>query len=91
MASVAGQTATLLPDGRVLFAAGWDGTDIIGTSQVYGPRDDTWGAAAPLGEARVSAQAVPLVDGRVLVVGGASDVDGRLGLASAELYGPVDP
>ena len=69
-----GGTATLLPDGRVLFAGN-------GPSELYDPNSGTWSATRVMSEARWDPTATLLRDGRVLVAGG--------GPADAELYDPA--
>jgi hypothetical protein len=77
-----GGTATLLPDGRVLFV----GTSWDGDSELYDPASGTFSLAGlpPVGRADFTVTVLP--DGRVLVAGGynSDSVD----LRSAELYGP---
>ena len=83
-----GQTATLLPDGRVLVAGGSDlFPDLsLAGAELYDPRSGTWTATGTMIEGRTGHTATLLPDGRVLVVGGLrSD---REPLASAELYDP---
>jgi Kelch motif len=68
----AGQTATLLPDGRVLVAGGYTslGTQALSSTEIYDPANDTWTPGAPMSLARAQAAAVLLKNGTVLVVGG---------------------
>ena len=81
-----GETATLLADGRVLFAGG------CGTAaEVYDPATGTFSPTGSLAQVRASATATRLHDGRVLFAGGyncaAAGQDGMW--ASAELYDPT--
>ncbi len=85
------QTATLLPDGRVLVAGGGaDGTELA-AAELYDPRTGSWTATASMADARMMHSATLLRDGTVLVAGGFScrerDRD-CAPLASAELYDP---
>jgi hypothetical protein len=75
------QTATVLPDGRVL-AAGGQGTK----AELLNPASGTWSAAASMNRARAYPSATLLPGGEVLVAGG---FDGTAPLASAELYDPA--
>lgn len=83
---VSGQTATLLPDGRVLVVC----NDIsagtpLALAQVYDPRTGRWAATQSMHSARSDCSATLLPAGKVLVVGG----EGRSGpLSSAEVYDP---
>ncbi|RKH19376.1 hypothetical protein D7X74_06950 [Corallococcus sp. CA047B] len=75
----AGHTATLLADGRVLFAGGYapgrDGTrPVSGTTEVFDPVAGTFSPGPDVG-ARAFHTASPLPDGRVLLVGGAETLD----------------
>jgi len=96
-----GVTATVLPDGRVLAAGGtlssWgnegarlDGVDV---AELYDPMAGTWTLANDLLAPRFGQVAVRLLDGRVLLVGGASTYfhDGRTVPSDpgAEVHGPV--
>jgi N-acetylneuraminic acid mutarotase len=87
-----GHTATLLPDGRVLVAGGYDvkgaetaSTEIMGrtTAELYDPSSGQWTRTGSLVEPRAGATATLLPDGSVLVAGGDLD-QGR----PAELYDP---
>jgi WD40 repeat protein len=79
--SVGYQTATLLPDGRVL-AVGGQGTK----AELFNPSTGAWSVAASLNRPRSYATATLLPNGEVLVTGGS---DGSAPLASAELYDPT--
>lgn len=68
-------TATLLPDGRVLIVGGEDidlppDDDVFASALVWDPATDEFSPAGSLAEARAGHTALPLDDGRVLVVGG---------------------
>ena len=84
-------SATLLPDGEVLVAGGWDvsgntpGISAETHAELYHPRTGTWTPAAPMVMPHVGQTATLLRNGSVLVVGGnaaagSSDV--------AEIYEP---
>jgi hypothetical protein len=79
-AARAGQTATLLPSGKVLIAGG--GT---ATAELYNPASRTFSATGRMPVAVTHATATLLPDGKVLVAGGAQ---GNHQVASAELYNP---
>ena len=75
------QTATLLPDGRVLVAGG---ADTNPQEELYDPASGTWTSTAGLIEERNRHTATLLPGGKVLVTGGVTPQATRL--ASAELY-----
>jgi hypothetical protein len=78
-------TATLLPNGKVLVAAGShsnDGLHPLASAELYDPASGTWAAAGNLGTGRFSHTATLLPDGHVLAAGGY--LFGPL--TSAELY-----
>ena len=77
------QTATLLPDGRVLIAGGWDGKEPVKSAELYDPATDTFVPTGEMTKARHLQSATLLPDGLVLMVGGD---DGTAVLSSAELY-----
>jgi hypothetical protein len=79
-------TLTLLPDGRVLAAGGWDGASPLAGAELYDPRANAWQPVSPMGEARVFHTASLLPDGRVLVASG-WDTLGHA-LTSTEVYDP---
>lgn len=87
-------TATILPDGRVLFCGGamYDPPSFEGEStsvcEIYDPISNTWDSnVAPMNTARHYHSAVLLNEDYVLVVGGDSFIDGlNSGLNSSEIY-----
>jgi hypothetical protein len=87
-------TATVLKDGRVLVAGGFNG-DALATAELYDPSDGAFiPMAAPMTAARYEHTATLLADGRVLIAGGLGRfVPGPGGpvseaLATAEIYDP---
>ena len=74
-----GQTATLLPSGRVLVAGGCcdkAGRALAG-AELYDPRTGRWTATGAMSAARQGQTATLLPNGRVLVAGGCCDKAGR--------------
>lgn len=89
--AVAGHTATLLKDGRVLIAGGVvPGSSSYGqyvaTAYLYDPKSDKFVSAGNMNTARSGHGAELLPDGRVLLVGGAEDR--YKVVASADLFDP---
>ena len=81
-------TATLLPDGRVLIAGGWNGSEDSAASasaELFDPATGSFGPTGPMTTARLGHTATLLADGRVLIAGG----NGPTVLASAVLYDPA--
>jgi len=84
----AAHTATVLPDGRVLVAGGCVEDSCEGITATTELLDPTTGASTPgpnMLERRVSHVAVPLPDGRVLMIGGFQE--GTV-LSSTEIFDP---
>ena len=79
-------TATLLQDGRVLVAGGFDGV-AIGIVEIYDPDTGVWIYSQPLRTPRSHHTATLLPNGTVLVVGGYGIVDHTL--TSAEIFDPA--
>ena len=84
--SRASHTATLLPDGRVLVAGGYNGA-YLATAEIFDPGTGRFSATGSMNEGRSGHTATLLGDGTVLVTGG--NGDGWSFLASAEVYDPV--
>ncbi len=82
-------TATLLPSGRVLVAAGFSSAatpNQLVSCELYDPATGTWAATGPLAVARYAHTATLLRDGRVLAAGG----NGTSGYtATAAIYDPT--
>ncbi|HLL55876.1 MAG TPA: Ig-like domain-containing protein, partial [Myxococcaceae bacterium] len=78
-----GHTATLLPSGEVLVAAGENGNTQLSSAERFNPSTRTWRAAASMSAARSRPTATLLASGKVLVAG--SFPNGT----SAELYDPA--
>jgi WD40 repeat protein len=76
-----GHTATMLPNGKVLVAGGFDGNSILASAELYDPASGTWSATGSLATARAYHTATLLPNGKVLVAGGGNN--------SAELYDPA--
>jgi N-acetylneuraminic acid mutarotase len=86
-------TATLLPDGTVLVAGGFNSNNIsaLNSAELYNPQLGTWSNAGSMAISRVGHTATLLPNGRVLVAGGLNYSSSGSGiiLSSAELYDPV--
>lgn len=79
-------TATLLPNGKVLVAGGFD----LGTSaELYDSATDTWTVTGSLRAARTFHTATLLPSGKVLVAGGGQSGGSGWPSASTELYDPA--
>ncbi|MBK7011595.1 MAG: hypothetical protein IPH43_02075 [Xanthomonadales bacterium] len=64
-----GATATLLTNGKVLIAGGYNG-NYLASALIYSPDSNTYTPTASMGTARSQAGAVLLPSGKVLLVGG---------------------
>ena len=95
--------ATELADGRILLTGGYLGAGGVvpcnhgnaacivsatATAEIYDPRTQSFSATGSMNEPRVGQSAVLLHDGRVLVVGGASNAS-QIPLGTAEIYDPA--
>lgn len=81
-------TATLLKNGLVLVAGGWDGSQYTPNAELYNPATGRWTPTSRMNVARVSFTATLLKNGKVLVAGGIGNGVEPVALASAELYNP---
>lgn len=79
-------TATLLPSGKVLVAAGANASGYLASAELYDAAADAWQPAGSLATARTVHVAAHLASGKVLVAGG-FDASGNP-IGSAELYDP---
>jgi WD40 repeat protein len=87
----ADHTATLLPDGMVLVAGGFDQPDgpALASAELYNPAAATWTRTGSMHSGRGDQTATLLPDGDVLVAGGfdrSLQTGNYPALASAELY-----
>jgi hypothetical protein len=80
-----GHSATLLPNGKVLIAGGFNQRGILSSAELYDPSSDSFSAAGHTTVARGSFTATLLTDGRVLFVGGGA----RTPINDAEIYDPA--
>ena len=80
-------TATLLPNGKVLVAGGYNGA-YLASAELYDPATETWSPTGSLAAARRNHTATLLPNGMVLVAGGTTSSNDAP-LASAELYDPA--
>ena len=80
-------SATLLPDGRVLVAGGFDGANYLANSEVYNPTNSTWSGTSPMLVGRYKHTATLLPNGKVMVTGGFNPVNGFL--TDTELFDPT--
>jgi hypothetical protein len=82
-------TATLLPDGKVLVAGGWDSSDnILPSAELYDPVTGTFTPTGSMGPGRVGHTATLLPNGKVLLAGG-EESNNPASCSSAELYDPT--
>ena len=65
-----GHTATLLLNGKVLVAGGYDGTNTLNSAELYDPASGTWTSTGSLQYPRWYHTATLLPNGKVLVAGG---------------------
>ena len=79
-------TATLLGNGKILIAGGFNGSNLsLSSAELYNPNTNTWSSGGSLSTARNESTATLLRNGDVLVAGGYGSYSA---LSSAELYNP---
>ena len=85
----ASHTATLLPNGKVLVAGGFNQQlqSTLASAELFDPGTQQWTSVGSLTDPRSGHEATPLPNGQVLVVGD-SEGDG-IELTSVELFDPV--
>src|ERR1700722_4769789 len=81
-----GHTATLLSNGKVLVAGGYNAGTFIATAELYDPATGIWSATGSMAAARSNHTATLLANGKVLVAGGQT---AHAILVGAELYDPT--
>ena len=80
-------TATVLPNGKVLVAGGYNGSTSVTSAQLFDPATNAFSTTGSLKAGRNFATATLINDGKVLVAGGFHPFYGSLN--SAELYDPT--
>ena len=80
-------TATLLANGKVLIAGGYNGFTTLNSAELYDPTTGLWAYTGSMRTTRSGYSATLLPNGQVLVAGG--DDDNGDTFASAELYNPA--
>jgi hypothetical protein len=80
-------SATMLPDGRVLIAGGYDGYGPLHTAELYDPTTDTFTPTGNMVSPRGGHDAILLGNGTVVIAGGS---DGSWpDIPTAEIYDPA--
>ncbi|GFO60717.1 hypothetical protein GMST_30420 [Geomonas silvestris] len=80
-------TITLLPNGLVLIAGGYDNTNCLNTVDIYDPATGNVSAGRKMNAARMEHTATLLGNGKVLIAGGRN---GTAAVNSAEIYDPAN-
>jgi hypothetical protein len=83
-------TATLLGNGKVLIAGGWDGFHSLSTAELYDPSTRTFAPTGSMSTPRQATSATLLANGRVLIAGGYGDPVANVNtpILTAEIYDP---
>jgi len=80
-----GHTMTLLANGKVLIAGGYDNSSYLSSAEIYDPETGSTTKAKNMKAARMNHTATLLVNGKVLLIGGR---DGKSTIGSAEIFDP---
>jgi hypothetical protein len=83
-----GETATLLPNGKVLFVGGLTAGGATATAELYDPLAGTFASTGSMSVARTGHTAALLPSGLVLIAGGENCNSGCVYFNNAELYNP---
>lgn len=81
-------TSTLLPDGRILTAGGYNGVDILSSAEIYTTSTKKWKPADSMHETRSMHTATLLPNGNVLIAGGYNVSSSTGATAGAEIFYP---
>lgn len=87
-------TATVLANGKVLIAGGYNDTEVLATAELFDPATGTFTATGAMNTPRLGHTATLLSNGKVLITGGTNNLawlsgSGELGdLATAEIFDP---
>ena len=84
-----GSSATLLRNGKVLFAGGGGFSTALGSAELYDPATGTFTPTGDMSTRRAFHTATLLADGRVLVTGGSLNGFPESATTSAEIYDPA--
>ena len=87
--SRANETATLLPNGKVLIAGGVDAANVVNSTELYDPSSGSFSPGPNMSNPRKNQTQVLLANGKVLIAGGYVDNTGQLISASTDLYDPA--
>ncbi len=79
-----GHTSSLLPNGKVLIAGGWDGKNLLRSAEIYDPATRRFTETAGMGFPRSGHTASVLSNGRIFLAGGYSGDY----LPNAEIFDP---
>ncbi len=83
-----GETATLLPNGKILFAGGQTLGSWTATAELYDPIPGTFSSTGSMSAARTGHTATLLPNGTVLIAGGGNCNSSCVYFNSAEIYDP---
>jgi Galactose oxidase, central domain len=91
----AGHTATLLQNGKVLIAGGYNNSEVLATAELFDPTTGTFTPTGIMTTPRFSQTATLLQNGKVLIAGGSPSLADLSGgddtddLSTAELFDPT--